>query len=366
MDAFTESPAVSITPAFVFSEAKNLIPLMTAYAQARKGMGALIHNKKATVTKRDGGPGYTYSWTTLDVVLNTIHEAAIGNGLVYVLNVAPRYNEQGKVEIYAERHIYHLTSGIVLTFAPFVMPILTVSVVDSQAIGSAITYTRRYCALADWGVDDGTDDGGMKASGREGQIESTGPAERQPVAQQTQRPPVTQQTQRPPVTQQTQRPPVTQQTQRQATVAPNHRSSVTTASPAPTSAAAEESGGDELHAAPPSADDGLSTNEAGDTILTLGGESLNINEIERMGSDMVGAHNWDRVFADAVVNWERKAHLESGRVQLGNLEKFAPVDLFEFYRITLRGLNDMSVQREEKRAREEAKRAQRNPAPAVA
>lgn len=294
---------MDITPVFSFEVAKELSPLLAAYSKAKQQMGPLVSDKTARVASAKGN--YSYNYASLASILNLINEAAFNAGLVYVQNMTCRYPDGGKPEIYIERYISHPESGAVLLFAPYTLiPYGS----DAQAIGSAQTYARRYCAMSDWGIDDEDDrhdDDGGRASGKEVEID------RRPPQQQQQR--------------QTQAP------------AGSHRGPV--------------NGGQGKPVVQQNSAQGKAAPTVDPVVPDDSGEKTLLDQVQELGMQEYGAANWVTYFNQAITNWERKRRDEVGRAPVGSLEAMNDADREDFLRGTIKGLNAVHAAKVEKAAR---------------
>lgn len=122
---------------------------------------AAIHKAQAnieTVRKNGENPHFKSKYATLDEVWETVRKAVNDAGLiVYCTIEAP---EEGKREL--TTHVAEVESGEEITCS---FPIVTAAATP-QAIGSAMTYARRYTltALLEIVTGDGADDDGEAAT----------------------------------------------------------------------------------------------------------------------------------------------------------------------------------------------------------
>ena len=111
----------------------------------------------AAVTKRstaDTGT-YAYRYADLAAVLDVVRPALAAHGLAVVQTV-----DVGDDVVAVRSTVVH-TSGEWLSFPPLSLPVRTAS---AQAVGSGITYARRYSLLALLGVATDDDDGASATS----------------------------------------------------------------------------------------------------------------------------------------------------------------------------------------------------------
>lgn len=108
---------------------------------------------------------YQYTYAALPDILDAISPVLRANGLVLTQSVA---GTTGSVEI--ETRIYH-KAGWVETFGPTTIGVSG----NAQAVGSAITYARRYALTAALGIAPDDDDDGQSARPVSEEIENTRP-----------------------------------------------------------------------------------------------------------------------------------------------------------------------------------------------
>lgn len=111
-----------------------------------------------TVRKNGENPHFKSKYATLDEIWETVRKAVNDAGLVVFCTIEP--GEDGKKEL--RTHVVEATSGEEISCA---FPIITQNV-GPQAIGSAMTYARRYTltALLEIVTGDGADDDGEAAT----------------------------------------------------------------------------------------------------------------------------------------------------------------------------------------------------------
>lgn len=174
-------PAVSIRP---FHMSPEIDKLASALAKAQGVMQHPKKNKTAVVPMKAGG-SYSYDYSDLADVLDSLREPFAANGLVIVQ--IP----------YVDRMSFELTCIGVATLimhdsgqwleGRLAMP---VDEPRPQAIGSVITYLRRYMAAPMGGVTSEADDDGSAAQGNRAQTQTRQPPPpRQPGPAKTAPPP---------------------------------------------------------------------------------------------------------------------------------------------------------------------------------
>lgn len=118
-----------------------------AFTNAQEAMPLI--GKGSTV---DAGP-YTYSYASLPDILEKVRPVLLSYGL----SIAQSVTFDTGVQV--ETRIYHV-GGHVEVFGPLGIP----GGGNAQAIGSAITYARRYALCAALGIAPDEDDDGVQAS----------------------------------------------------------------------------------------------------------------------------------------------------------------------------------------------------------
>lgn len=139
------SPDVSTT---------KVSPLAAALVAFQGDLPHIGKDNTAKVPGRDGGRGYEYSYADLATINQTVLPLLAKHGLSWATR--PTLDEQGRfVLAYTLAHV----GGDELTGAyPLGNP------GNPQAVGSAITYARRYCICAVTGVAPDEDDDGAAAT----------------------------------------------------------------------------------------------------------------------------------------------------------------------------------------------------------
>lgn len=130
----------------------SLAKLVTAFAKAKLEMGRLIATETAQVKSEKAN--YSYRYADLAGVLDVIDKPLASNGLVFVQSPVVDYSQSG-ARVTVHGTLYH-ESGEFLLAAPLVM---MSQQTDPQKVGSAITYGRRYQAVAFFGLAQEDDDG---------------------------------------------------------------------------------------------------------------------------------------------------------------------------------------------------------------
>lgn len=126
----------------------SLAKLIAAFAKAKLEMGKLVATEKANLGS------YNYTYADMAGVLGVIDKPLASNGLVFVQSPVVEYKAPGAI-VTVHGTLYH-ESGEYLLAAPLVM---MSQQTDPQKVGSAITYGRRYQAVAFFGLAQEDDDG---------------------------------------------------------------------------------------------------------------------------------------------------------------------------------------------------------------
>jgi hypothetical protein len=132
--------------------AANPIPwptsLAAAYVKAQAEMPSIDKGKTARVDTKSGG-SYSYSYADLADALDAIRPILAKHGLAVVQDPVSR---QRSIDVFTT--LLH-ESGECMSFGPLTFPTGD----TPQAVGSAITYARRYALLAALGLATEDDDG---------------------------------------------------------------------------------------------------------------------------------------------------------------------------------------------------------------
>lgn len=119
-----------------------------------------IHTSDTAQVEMKKGGRYTYKYASLPSILEVVRPVLADHGWAVTQDVGTA--ESGMPQV--TTRFYH-ASGDLLTFGPLAMPAGS----GAQAVGSAITYARRYALVAALGLaPDGDDDG--QSAGREREL----------------------------------------------------------------------------------------------------------------------------------------------------------------------------------------------------
>jgi hypothetical protein len=130
---------------------ERLDDLMAALAAARPQFPAIRRNKTVTVRRRDGST-YTFTYGTLDTILDAVCPVLGAHGLALVCGVAA---EDGVVRV--TTRLAHASGQWVETALAVPQP------ATLQELGSAVTYLKRYAINALLAIEGETDDDGNLA-----------------------------------------------------------------------------------------------------------------------------------------------------------------------------------------------------------
>lgn len=135
---------------------EHLDKLATALAAAQKAFEPLTKNREVEVRGDKGS--YTFSYATFDSIVEAIRGPLADNGLSFVQSLA---NDQGSVS--CETRLLHASGQWLQISVPVVMPQGARN--GAQAMGSAITYAKRYALTALLGIVSEEDDDANAADG---------------------------------------------------------------------------------------------------------------------------------------------------------------------------------------------------------
>ncbi len=130
--------------------------LAAALAQAQGAMETAKKDNVANIKISSGGQ-FTYKYSTLDDIWNVARKPLSENGLSVVQ--IPANDEDG---FYIETTLLHSSGQWVSGL--MTLPVIAGRMSELQAMGSAITYARRYMLGAMVGVTTGDDDDGQAAN----------------------------------------------------------------------------------------------------------------------------------------------------------------------------------------------------------
>lgn len=143
--------------------------LFGSLAAARMEFGDIVKNKTASVRGAEGKASYTYPYADLSAITDATATILAKHGLATIQEPEVRFDQGGKMVVTVHGRIVH-KSGAVYTLRPLSMPVAGYT---PQAIGSAISYGRRYQITSALNLAAGDDDG-AEASGAGGSEPSSG------------------------------------------------------------------------------------------------------------------------------------------------------------------------------------------------
>lgn len=160
---------------------ENLGELFAALAMARQEFGALTKGKSASIKSDKGSYGYTYA--DLSDVIEATAAALAKHGLV-IIQEPEVVSENGRQMVVINGCIAHKSGGV-YSLRPLPLPVTGGT---AQAIGSAISYGRRYQLTAALNLAAADDDGDEASSGAVQKSQAQAPRlPSQQKAQQTKR-----------------------------------------------------------------------------------------------------------------------------------------------------------------------------------
>ena len=142
------SNATVTTPRYV--AASSLGPLAAALAKAQAEFGTVVRDKTVTVQTKTGG-SYTFSYAPLESILAAVRGPLAANGLSIVQML-----DDGALATL----LLHESGGVLSSRMA-----LPSDLRDLQALGSAMTYLRRYAIQGMLGIAAEDDDDGNRATG---------------------------------------------------------------------------------------------------------------------------------------------------------------------------------------------------------
>ena len=137
----------------------NLGELFAALAEARKEFGTLTKNKSASI-RSDRGASYSYNYADLNDLIEATAAALAKHGLVIIQEPEVVF-ENGRQTVIINGCIAHKSGGV-YRLRPLPLPVAGNT---AQAVGSAISYARRYQLSAVLNLAAADDDGNAASNG---------------------------------------------------------------------------------------------------------------------------------------------------------------------------------------------------------
>ncbi len=134
------------------NKSESIKGIVAALSKAQAEFPAVPRSKIVTVTSKRTGGKYSFAYAPLEVILGVVRPVLKNNGLAFMQSVS------GEALTTLLMH----TSGEWIESDP--LPV-RVDEAGSQALGSAITYARRYALTAALGIVTEDDDDGNAADG---------------------------------------------------------------------------------------------------------------------------------------------------------------------------------------------------------
>lgn len=158
---------------------ENLGELFAAMAAARQEFGKLTKDKSASIKSEKGSYGYTYA--DLSDVIEATAAAMAKHGLV-VIQEPEVVSDGGRQVVVIHGCIAHKSGGV-YALRPLPLPVAGGT---AQAIGSAISYGRRYQLTAMLNLAAADDDGDEASNGTEAKPQRQNASKTPQKAQETQ------------------------------------------------------------------------------------------------------------------------------------------------------------------------------------
>lgn len=147
----------------------SAMSMSAALIAAQKEMPQLHRDAKADVQTKGGG-SFSYAYLTLESLLAATIPVLNRHGLALVQMPC---QDEGRLALRTE--IRHESGDAISTTFPLAVP----GDAPAQAVGSAITYARRYSLMAMLGLSADEDDDGAQAQTQRTQAVADGPSEAQ-------------------------------------------------------------------------------------------------------------------------------------------------------------------------------------------
>ena len=142
--------------------------LVAARAKATSEIKRIVKDKKADIPNKQGGRGFTYSYADLAGVMEAVEDALAAQEMALFQTTQERNGKIVLVTTLAHSSDQWIASEVRIA-SPDAGP---------QVFGSALTYMRRYSALAILGIAPDADDDGKAAQERADQQARQKPQER--------------------------------------------------------------------------------------------------------------------------------------------------------------------------------------------
>lgn len=138
------------------NRSEQINELAAALAKAQGSFPAIEKNRTVTVKTKTGG-SYKFAYATLDNIVDGIRKPLSDNGLSYVQAIITSDRE-----MLCETMLMHASGQFLVTALPVK---ITPGENGAQALGSAITYAKRYSLTAMLGIVADEDDDANAADG---------------------------------------------------------------------------------------------------------------------------------------------------------------------------------------------------------
>lgn len=153
-----DAPAWAIESTSPFRQSDDVAELYGAIVDAFKTMGNVSTDSDANIPSKDGKAGYGYKYASLGAVMQMVRVPLADAGLAIVQAPSFEHGRNGQLITVATRLLHRsgqwMEASVTLTIS---------SNAGAQAVGSALTYARRYGALSLLGIATSNDDDGRAA-----------------------------------------------------------------------------------------------------------------------------------------------------------------------------------------------------------
>lgn len=133
------------------NRSESIASLAAALAKAQAEFPAIPRNKEVSVTSQRTGKSYKFKYAPFEDILRAVRPAMVANGLAFT---------QGMHDGLMETVVLHSSGEWLSHDTPVV-----IQDPGAQAVGSAITYAKRYGFCSAFGIQADDDDDGNAADG---------------------------------------------------------------------------------------------------------------------------------------------------------------------------------------------------------
>lgn len=140
-----------VAPAGLPNASVSIGQIAAALAKAQGDFGKVVKDKTASVKHKNGGGSHSYNYATLAGVLDAVRGPLSKHGITFLQPATV-----SELAAHVKTVLIHAESGEWISDPGMPMP---VNGGDAQAVGSAITYARRYGLTSLLGIAQEDDDG---------------------------------------------------------------------------------------------------------------------------------------------------------------------------------------------------------------